>query len=293
MKARRELHCFLLVWMACAFMTPSHVKAQGTADPAREPQVEPQPTLRPPARRLAVRPRPLQVQPQTSLEVQLFSKEFEEWSNSVTLNSSETRVFRWSTTANGVTGAVWAVTGTGACPPAETAPTKAHVVHPLAQGELTGAPGSSPQNFEIDFSSVLPRWPPARPGVYTYYVHLATLNAQRQPVGTEAQPVRIFYRAAPSGLTFSNSCASHSDCPGAQVCNPENQECADLVYRCEDDHLIVGTDGTSSNCSPYRCVGDTCRTSCASVDDCWNISATGWPENVCDPGGHCVAAPSQ
>lgn len=266
------------------------------AQPTQRPSAEQEPRLRPPTpsgQRLVVRPPSLQVQPQTSLQVQLFSKEFEEWSSTATLHSPEQRLFRWSTTASGAAGATWTVTGAGACPPGESsAGKKGHAVRSLAHGELSGAPGAGYQTFEIDFSTILPRWPPVRPGVYTYYVHLAGLNARGQPAGTQAPPVRIFYRAvADQGPTF-NFCASHSDCSGGQVCNPETQSCENLVYRCDDDHLIVGTDGSVSDCSPYRCVGNTCRTSCASVDDCWNVSAAGWPSNVCDPGGRCVAAQS-
>jgi hypothetical protein len=85
------------------------------------------------------------------------------------------------------------------------------------------------------------------------------------------------YACDAGGNTCKSGCASNADCTPGNFCN--SGTCGQLVYTCEGS-LVKGTDGSSSNCSPYICQAGRCRTSCGSVNDC----ASGF---VCNPSQIC------
>jgi len=263
----------LLVGGVFSFTSLDSVWAQPT-EPSRR-QVVPGGT---PKKAQATRPVP------STLEVKEFSKEFETWSKSTTISSPGSLTFRWSAKNTAITSATWVVLDA----PLSESYGRSRGPKTLAQGNLSPIPHGGYNIFEIKFASFIPKWPPAAPGFYTYWVYLRTYKRASQGVGVEPEPVRIVYRA-PGEAPSINVCTKHSDCPVGFVCYVEKKRCEINTYRCIDDHVIVGTDGTRTDCSPYRCVAATCRTSCSSVDDCWN-SDTSHPSNVCDPDSdRCVS----
>jgi uncharacterized protein (TIGR03382 family) len=54
---------------------------------------------------------------------------------------------------------------------------------------------------------------------------------------------------------------------------------------CIDAKTLQDLTGKQTDCAPYNCFVDACKTSCASVDDC----AGGF---VCDFAGRCVPPPN-
>ncbi|MBI5535808.1 MAG: hypothetical protein HY898_24025 [Deltaproteobacteria bacterium] len=77
------------------------------------------------------------------------------------------------------------------------------------------------------------------------------------------------------------SCTTEKDCVAGDVCM--NKQCGAPGATCEtsNDHTLRTGDGTLTDCSPYKCIGNACKPSCTSVDDCVS-------PNVCTPDtGKC------
>lgn len=221
---------------------------------------------------------PVLVVGKTTLEVQLGTKEFEAWGTTATITKPQFLTFRWSVKPPNATSGTWRVLDRVPIPikkrSAAIAPKE------LAQGKVQAPPPGGHATFQINFAAFIPKWPPVAPGVYSYSVSIRPQDAANQATGPKSAAVKIDYKAPGPPPTF-NLCTKTSDCPTGEVCNPQKQECGPLMYTCKDGHIIVGTDGTASDCSPYRCVANTCRTSCGSVDDCHS-------PYVCNSMQHCI-----
>jgi MYXO-CTERM domain-containing protein len=80
-------------------------------------------------------------------------------------------------------------------------------------------------------------------------------------------------------------CTSDMDCAPKFRCDAKKQDCVPKdAASCDGDHVITNPDGTTSDCSPFKCEGSVCKDTCASVKDC----VSGY---VCNGSGVC-AAPS-
>jgi MYXO-CTERM domain-containing protein len=91
---------------------------------------------------------------------------------------------------------------------------------------------------------------------------------------------------APHGTR--EACAvSACACDGTNTdkCTNNGNECD--IGVCADDHTLHNPDGTTSDCTPYKCnASGACSTACANVDDCI-------APNICDPNGKCIPLPEQ
>ena len=84
-------------------------------------------------------------------------------------------------------------------------------------------------------------------------------------------------------LACPDMCATDAECASNATCDPSTKKCVSRVI-CIDDETLKDLTGKTTDCAPFKCTADACRTQCGSVDDC----ATGF---VCDVGGRCVQAP--
>lgn len=66
----------------------------------------------------------------------------------------------------------------------------------------------------------------------------------------------------------------------AGLCSPINEGACGAI--CDGDHTLVQVGAPGVDCTPYRCEGPRCKTTCASVRDCA-------PPFVCGLDGQCVA----
>ena len=76
-------------------------------------------------------------------------------------------------------------------------------------------------------------------------------------------------------------------CDGTNTdrCTNNGAECD--IGVCADDHTLHNPDGSTSDCTPYKCsASGACATACANVDDCI-------APNICDPNGKCIPLPEQ
>ena len=76
-------------------------------------------------------------------------------------------------------------------------------------------------------------------------------------------------------------------CDGTDTakCTNNGAECD--IGVCTDDHTLGNPDGTTTDCTPFKCAASgACATSCANVDDCV-------APNICDPDGKCIPLPPQ
>lgn len=113
-----------------------------------------------------------------------------------------------------------------------------------AQGVAEGMVDVSKNSFVIDFRKFAEEYPPQAPNSLDYWVYLWPVNAQMNSAG-KADSVHITYKAKDGFIVDT-----------------------EVTYSCPNGHTIVGSDGSKSECSPYNCQGNTCRTSCASINDC-------------------------
>jgi hypothetical protein len=84
-------------------------------------------------------------------------------------------------------------------------------------------------------------------------------------------PVRFScfpYRCEPAARACKTDCVSSGDCAAGAVCNLATAECAPIGYQCKDAFTVQASDGTSSSCSPYRCVAGACQSTCSGNLDC-------------------------
>lgn len=102
-----------------------------------------------------------------------------------------------------------------------------------------------------------------------------------RPAGTEA-PTCPSYKCTGT-LDCPTKCEGDQDCASNSSCDPSTKTCVSRVI-CADDHTLKDLTGKRTECAPFKCTGDSCRTSCGSVDDC----AAGF---VCDTNGRCIQAP--
>ncbi|MEO8801371.1 MAG: SBBP repeat-containing protein, partial [Polyangiaceae bacterium] len=89
--------------------------------------------------------------------------------------------------------------------------------------------------------------------------------------------------------TCKTTCTSAADCEIGFNCASDGT--CQTGGACTDDHTSRGADGHEQECAPFKCdsstgsgTSGTCKTQCASVDDC--VAPT-----VCDPNGKCVSPP--
>lgn len=78
-------------------------------------------------------------------------------------------------------------------------------------------------------------------------------------------------------------CSSNDDCTNGTICDTGVGRCISAVT-CVDLHTLRDVTGKTSDCMPYTCQANACKTSCASVDDCIRPF-------VCDQAGRCVPPP--
>jgi len=84
-------------------------------------------------------------------------------------------------------------------------------------------------------------------------------------------------------LECPTKCENDADCAARANCDPATKTCVSRVL-CIDSHTLKDVTGKLTDCAPFNCIADACRTQCGSVDDC----AAGF---VCDYGGRCVPPP--
>jgi hypothetical protein len=81
-------------------------------------------------------------------------------------------------------------------------------------------------------------------------------------------------------------CEKEEDCAPKFRCDATKHDCVPRdVASCDGDHTIGNPDGTTTDCTPFKCEGSVCKDSCASLDDC----VSGF---VCDAANRCVAPSS-
>ena len=85
-------------------------------------------------------------------------------------------------------------------------------------------------------------------------------------------------------LECPTECIENSDCATGATCDKASKQCVTRQI-CLDAKTLQDLTGKQTDCAPYTCVIDACRTSCSSVDDCS-------PGSVCDLSGRCVPPPN-
>jgi len=81
------------------------------------------------------------------------------------------------------------------------------------------------------------------------------------------------------------ACLSDEHCAEGYDCRLSDGSCVSVVPACEDD-VLHHSDGSTSDCSPYRCTDlGTCRESCTSSAACSSGA-------VCSSDGRCIERPS-
>jgi hypothetical protein len=87
------------------------------------------------------------------------------------------------------------------------------------------------------------------------------------------------------GASCTTQCDSDLGCAAKFQCDPVKHECVPRSgASCDGDHTLSTPGGQTTDCSPYKCEGSTCKTSCTSVQSCVLPS-------ICDDASRtCVAA---
>jgi hypothetical protein len=83
-------------------------------------------------------------------------------------------------------------------------------------------------------------------------------------------------------------------CPASLECGGKSKDCEPVPVpppnastSCDGDHTTKGADGTTLDCTPYKCKDDgSCRAECSSANDCVAPA-------VCGTTRKCVPAPSE
>jgi len=78
------------------------------------------------------------------------------------------------------------------------------------------------------------------------------------------------------------SCDTKADCASGYTC-ASDKKCIPLGTTCSDDHTLSSPDGTSKDCSPFKCELDSCKSSCQSIDDCVSPAVCRASDNTCAP----------
>lgn len=72
-----------------------------------------------------------------------------------------------------------------------------------------------------------------------------------------------------AGDVCATSCSSSADCALHFTCDEAAGTCVpQAAASCDGDHTLIAPDRSTTDCTPFRCAGSTCKTSCASVVDC-------------------------
>jgi hypothetical protein len=103
--------------------------------------------------------------------------------------------------------------------------------------------------------------------------------------GSGACPTASTRACAPfgcAGTRCGESCAADGDCAKGNRC--DGGKCVS-IGTCDGDHTVVGANGAKTDCAPYRCGADGCRSGCAISDDCAAPA-------ICD-GQKCVRPPPE
>jgi hypothetical protein len=94
-------------------------------------------------------------------------------------------------------------------------------------------------------------------------------------------------------------CASDAECAAAYRCaiapGATRGECVVRTDNlCDGQHTVTARDGRTTDCAPYRCDVQGCKTTCASSDDCigGSLCETTSGAGVCVLAGPSAAAPS-
>ncbi len=85
-------------------------------------------------------------------------------------------------------------------------------------------------------------------------------------------------------LTCPVKCVTSEDCAANATCDTATGNCISRV-ECSDEKTLRDLTGKTTDCAPYKCEANACRTQCTSVDDCA-------PGFVCDPAGRCAFPPA-
>src|SRR5262249_32638933 len=73
--------------------------------------------------------------------------------------------------------------------------------------------------------------------------------------------------------------AADGDCAPGFVC--DSAACIPRKPTCDGDHTLVGSDGTRTECAPYKCSGTQCLARCDSAAQCA-------PDHACNGDGVCI-----
>jgi MYXO-CTERM domain-containing protein len=79
----------------------------------------------------------------------------------------------------------------------------------------------------------------------------------------------------------NTSCVSSSDCSTGATCS-SNGQCTLGSAMCTTPTTVLGSDGTTTNCSPYRCLSGSCTSTCSTSGDCAQGAAC--------TNGQCIGA---
>jgi hypothetical protein len=104
--------------------------------------------------------------------------------------------------------------------------------------------------------------------------------------GTGACPKASTRPCAPfacKGTHCAASCASDDDCAKGNRCDVGTGTCVSRGA-CDGAHTVVGTDGSETECAPYRCDDQGCKSACETSEDCTS-------QAICD-GKQCVLVPA-
>jgi hypothetical protein len=83
------------------------------------------------------------------------------------------------------------------------------------------------------------------------------------------------------------TCGSDTDCSQGGKCDSNTGRCASMPVSCIDSQTLRLANGQTVSCSPYKCLGVVCQSTCGGPWDC----ASGASCNVAT--GHCVNSPKK
>ncbi len=108
------------------------------------------------------------------------------------------------------------------------------------------------------------------------------------PLPAGPSPRCPLYKCTGTSVECPVKCATDADCADEATCDTTTSACTKRVI-CIDATHLKDLSGKITDCSPLVCQGASCRTSCASVDDCAKV---GGVQFLCDTAGKCVPPPS-
>jgi hypothetical protein len=87
------------------------------------------------------------------------------------------------------------------------------------------------------------------------------------------------------GAACGAACASDAECAAKFQCDPVKHDCVPRTgASCDGDHTLSTPGGQTTDCSPYKCEGASCKSGCTSVLDCV-------APNICDEATRaCIGA---